>query len=334
MNSVTPSPIFRTFSKVQVGMSTNEKRDGLIVVIHPSESGQVTASPVPSTAAPVTIATPDPKEVILADKQSYNRVDPRELEKSPDRFKGQKIALSGEVFRINEERSGTSMQIWIERPGGSAFDRIAVYVTYPGTLPGLYKNDTVLVYGVGGGSVTGMNALGGIIGQPLIEAKYVDYGSAIPLPPAIAKNIATTLNGEWQITYVGEFRDKTIFYAVGAKTAMGIWATVQFRIRNLMPGTARLSTNYDFVIIDEGGKTYEDDLMATLHARWQYCGCDDMYRELAPGEEAVIVATFDVPEGARNLTVALKKGILGKPMDSPRFQVTSFDQVPAWRPKK
>ncbi len=331
MTSASPTPTVKEFGRLRVSIGTSEKRDSLVVSIEPLEAVSIAAK---ASSTPDIAPTPNAAQVVLADKQSYVIIDPRDLEKSPDMFRGQKVVISGEVFNIKEDKNGTTMQIWVARPGGSAFDRIAVYVTYPGSLPGLYKNDSVFVYGLCGGTVTGFNALGGVIGQPLIEAKYVDYGTAIPTPPAIAKNIATTLEGAWQLTYVGEFRDKTVFYPVGAKTAMGIWASIQFRIRNLLPGTARFTKDYDFVLIDENGKTYDDDPMATLYARWQYCGCDDAYRELAPGEEAVILVTFDVPESTRNLTVAIKKFLATKPLASPRFQVVGFDQVPAWKPKK
>lgn len=69
----------------------------------------------------------------------------------------------------------TRMQLWVEVPGGSQFDREAVVVDFEGTLEEVYKDTYVLVYGKGAGTFTGRNAFGAEIVQPAIAAEYVRW---------------------------------------------------------------------------------------------------------------------------------------------------------------
>lgn len=151
-----------------------------------------------------------------------------------------------------------------------------------------------------------------------------------------AKNVLTNLGGKWEMTYVGDFRDKTVFSDSpdGNKTAAGVWVTAQFRLRNLQPASTYLGRDYRFTAIDQFGRTYEEDMDATRNAGWQYCGCGDAYDDVPPGQDIVIVVTFDVPETTRTLTIALKQGWSNQPMAAPSFQIVNVNQIPAWKPKK
>lgn len=91
------------------------------------------------------------REQELAELRAAPATDPELLQKNPDRHAGEKIAISGEIFQIQE------------RPGGGGFflmntmcsteyditicDGPTVYVTYKGTND-LTEDDLVTVYGV------------------------------------------------------------------------------------------------------------------------------------------------------------------------------------------
>jgi hypothetical protein len=306
-----------------------------------------TETPTPTnTVLPTEIPTVTPTVNIAAEKKTYQSVDVRDLKKSPDKYRDQKIVLRGEVFTIQEENGSTAMQIWVSYPGASAAEREPVVVAYNGTLPALYEKNIVVVYGRGAGTYTGTNALGGQITQPLVRADFVDYGknlpTAVPLPtkkpvptvPPLGKDTPTKLSDKWDITYVGEFRDKTVYFYDTGKTAFGMWATVEFRIRNLQSGSTSIGDGYGFVAIDQDGKTYTYDIEATQNARWQYCGCSTLFTEVGPGEETVIVITFDVPETTKTLTLVPTDGAFSqKLLPAPRFAINNFDQVPAYSKK-
>jgi hypothetical protein len=133
-----------------------------------------TDTPLP-TSKPTNTPKPTPTFSLAADKSTYKSIDVRDLQKSPEKYRGQKIVLPGEIFRIQEAGTSTAMQIWVSYPGAPTFDRVAVVVHYQGTLPGAYEKQNVTVYGIGAGTFEGTNAFGGTISQPLVNAQYVDY---------------------------------------------------------------------------------------------------------------------------------------------------------------
>ncbi len=125
------------------------------------------------------------------------------------------------------------------------------------------------------------------------------------------------------------------YFASLNKTAMGVWATAQFRVRNLQAGSDSFGAHHDMVAIGENGEIFKDDLNATINAAWQYCGCETINKKLNPGEETVFVVAFDVPEAMTKLVIAPTVDLFStKPIASPRFLVDNFDQIPAWKPKK
>ncbi len=164
----------------------------------------------------------------------------------------------------------------------------------------------------------------------------VDLSADKGLRGSTAKNVLTNLEGKWEITYVGDFRDKTVFNNSPDlyKTATGIWVTAQFRIRNLQSLATYLGRDYRFTAVDQYGKTYDEDQDATGNAGWQYCGCGDAYDDVQPGQDIAIVVTFDVPEATKTLTIALRQGWSSQLMPSPSFQIANVNQIPAWKPKK
>jgi len=102
-------------------------------------------------------------------------VDIRELVKNPDRYIGSELHYKGEVFNIQEDGSGAAMQVWVQIPGGSEFDREAVMVYWQGRTTNIYEGTTIEFWGYGMGSVEGTNAFGAAVVQPLISAEYITY---------------------------------------------------------------------------------------------------------------------------------------------------------------
>ncbi len=353
-----PGTQFAVVGKLQTNTSAailgkNENGQWLQIAFpDAADPGWVSASVVTvngsTDSIQVVVVEPTPAATrgfdVAAYKKTFKSIDVRDLKKSPEEYMDEKIVLRGEVFTIKENSNGTQLQIWVSYPGASTFDRVAVFVQYLGNLDGLYEKQTAIVYGQGAGTVEGTNALGGVISQPLILAEYVDYGSRLPtavpptkapaIPPT-AKNVTANLQGKWEITYVGEFRDKTVFFYDNAKTAFGTWATIQFRIKNIQSGSTSIGSDYSFVAMGQDGKSYDENFGATLYTAWQYCGCDTHVDEIGPGQETVIVMTFDVPETTQTLTFAPTSELFSStPLAAPRFLISTFNQVPAWKPKK
>jgi len=130
----------------------------------------IAVRPTP-TLTPKPIATVDPKIV----KARWSTVDIRALSKNPDRYSGQEVHYRGEVFTIEESDEGTAMQVWVDIPGGSEFDREAVVVYFEGRTDGIYEGTEVEFWGHCIGTLEGTNAFGGIVRQPLISDKYLTY---------------------------------------------------------------------------------------------------------------------------------------------------------------
>lgn len=131
-----------------------------------------------ATAAAVEGAT----ATAVAYDTNFPEVDIRDLVKGPARYEGQNLRVAGQVFNIREEVEGfldrrtvTYIQMWVQIPGGGALDREAVSVRFENTLEGVFADDYIIVYGTGAGSLTGTNAMGAEISQPLIDAGRIRY---------------------------------------------------------------------------------------------------------------------------------------------------------------
>jgi hypothetical protein len=133
---------------------------------------KATAEAIPTATALARAAATATAEAIEA---TYQEIDIRALVKNPDRYTGVPIKLTGQVFRIEEEIGRTAIQMWVQIPGGSEFDREAVAVFFDGTLDEVFKDSYIVVYGTGAGKIEGTNAFGGTVVQPLIKAEYVRY---------------------------------------------------------------------------------------------------------------------------------------------------------------
>ncbi len=132
----------------------------------PTPTSTPTSTPT-RTQTPLPSDTPNPRT-------RYEQIDVRELSVDPDYFLGRMMMLRGEIFNISIVSGSTELQMWVSYPGASSFDRKPVYVLYAMPVRGAFEGTMITVYGVGGGAVTGTNAFGGAVVQPLILADIVD----------------------------------------------------------------------------------------------------------------------------------------------------------------
>jgi|GEM_PF-5962454 hypothetical protein len=151
--------------------------------------------------------------------------------------------------------------------------------------------------------------------------------------PPIPKEQVTTVKG-WEISYVGELRDKTLFFFDAGKTAFGVWVTIEFRVRNLQTGTDNMGRTVDFAAVDQDGKLYLPSFDGTQNARWEYCGCSTVYTDVDPGQGTVVVVTFDVPETTKTLTIVPIEGTFSsKPIAGALWRIENVDAIPPFKPK-
>lgn len=138
----------------------------------------------------------------------------------------------------------------------------------------------------------------------------------------------------WDVAYVGELRDKTLFFYDEGKTAFGTWVTIEFRVKNNQTGTDNMSRTVKFAAVDQDQKIYLSDFEGSQNARWEYCGCSTIYTDVNPGEETVVVVTFDVPEGTKTLTVLpYENAGRATPIAGALWRIENVDQIPAFKPK-
>jgi|GEM_PF-1906258 tetratricopeptide (TPR) repeat protein len=140
-------------------------------------SSMLYSSTTPAPAPTKSLPTPTPLPTVNPEvaKARWGTVDIRALVKNPDNYLGYELHYKGEVFSIAEDNNGAVMQVWVDVPGGSEFDREAVIVYWSGTTENIYEGTTIEFWGYGLGSYEGTNAFGGSISQPVISAEYLTY---------------------------------------------------------------------------------------------------------------------------------------------------------------
>lgn len=123
------------------------------------------STPGPAPAAPVIL------------KQSYQVMDVREVAVNPEKFRGAKAQLGGQVADIALDPGGSGdTLIWFQarHPGGpDGYEQILI--RYRGDLPRLYKNAQARAYGAFVGRVPLESAAGFRIPPPLFIADFLEY---------------------------------------------------------------------------------------------------------------------------------------------------------------
>jgi hypothetical protein len=162
VSSTTPlnAEGFRWWQLVADHGGVNYVRADLVSTPHP---------PRPPTATPTLSPS------------NYAAVDPRDLAQAPDRYRGAKVCVLGQVFNVQETNATTFFQLYplvptsVSSGGGRDYP---IAVTYAGSVLGLYKDALIVVWGTGNGWYSFTNVLGGPVSQSLIIADRMQLVSA------------------------------------------------------------------------------------------------------------------------------------------------------------
>jgi hypothetical protein len=126
--------------------------------------------------APFPHDPPPAPPVAQAPVNPYPVIDARDLTKAPSRYRGYTFCQMGITFNVGEDNGATFIQMRPVLPYGAGNEsyNYPISVIYPGTLPGLYNDMRIVVYGTGAGTYTFTNSYGATISQPLIRADSID----------------------------------------------------------------------------------------------------------------------------------------------------------------
>lgn len=98
-------------------------------------------------------------------RKQYKVMNIRELDAYADRHIGRPVKLGGRVFNIMSD----GLQIMVSNYP------VAIYIADRSILPGgVYDDEMITVYGRVAGFVTGTNAFGATVSQPLVEADIIE----------------------------------------------------------------------------------------------------------------------------------------------------------------
>jgi len=157
---------------VRVGDKEGYLRSDLVSAPHVVTPAPPTAVPTATASAPTAIPDYD---------ADYPVIDPADLSKRPDYYKGKRFSVIGKAFNVHESNGVTTFQMQAEV---SEYNTVAVVLTFNGTSSGLQDNVRLRAYCVGAGAVSGTNAFGGNVTEPAMLAVRIG-------PPSDASNAAT-----------------------------------------------------------------------------------------------------------------------------------------------
>jgi len=101
-------------------------------------------------------------------KAQCKEISFNKLNKNADKYKGEKLKVTGKIIQIMEDDDGGEIRLATD--GG--YDDI-VFVEYDGNIK-YVEDDTVTVYGYCDGEYTYTSTIGASITLPKIDAKYFD----------------------------------------------------------------------------------------------------------------------------------------------------------------
>jgi hypothetical protein len=107
-------------------------------------------------------STAEAKSVQATKIAEYQTIPWKELITYPDKYTGQKVKVSGQIFNINGD---TELQMWIG-------NMEAIYVVMAEPFSGIYQDSWIIVYGTVQGQNCGTNAFGGQVCQPLLNDAF------------------------------------------------------------------------------------------------------------------------------------------------------------------
>ena len=99
-------------------------------------------------------------------------IDYDQLAKNPNRYKGTKVVMQGQIFQIQEDGGQTWMLLAVTNEGYDFWDD-NVWVEYDGTIEGA-EEDIITVYGVVRGEQSYETQIGGETFVPKVEARYIE----------------------------------------------------------------------------------------------------------------------------------------------------------------
>lgn len=155
----------------RVGSNEGYLRSDLVSAPHVVTPAPPTAVPTATAIAPTAIPDYD---------ADYPVIDPADLSKRPDYYKGKRFSVIGKAFNVHESNGVTTFQMQAEV---SEYNTVAVVLTFNGTSSGLQDNVRLRAYCVGAGAVSGTNAFGGNVTEPAMLAVRIG-------PPSDASNAA------------------------------------------------------------------------------------------------------------------------------------------------
>ena len=164
----TPTPIPPTRSPAQATADAKAAATGTAASVGISASSTAYAVHVAETAVAVANS---PSGWTLAQWQAKTKsIDPGDLAKRPDAYKGAVFSVSGKATNVRESGGKTTFQIQGETNTGLIQ---FIYVVCDGTFKTLQSGQNLEAYGIGSGTVSGTNGFGAAISQPAMVAYYI-----------------------------------------------------------------------------------------------------------------------------------------------------------------
>jgi hypothetical protein len=281
--------------------------------------------------------------------QDYEAIPADQLKADPEHYTGKKLVLVGAIRSVQIQLGEQDQQTWLVgvQPylSGPWQADFLVVIRLPQEDENLPRDQSILVYGTGAGTIDNKDQLGNLIGKsPLLEAdrwlvgsnaeyegqRWMAFGANDPPAPS-PKNSPAQLAGEWEITQVAEFVEQSIIpsYAENDEPQTApegkVYATIQFRVKRLAAGEDLLFKGYHVTALyaqgdpPQGGVEWISlgDITHKMH-------CPDCLPEIASlsqGQEGLVLAAFVVPAGVKELTIGFRPGVGTYVLPEPRFLV-------------
>lgn len=279
----------------------------------------------------------------------YEAVPADQLKADPERYTGKKLVLVGAIRSVQIQLGDQDQQTWLVGvqpylPGPWQADFLVV-VRLPQEDENLPRDQSLLVFGTGAGTIDKKDQLGNLTGKsPLLDAdrwlvganaeyegqRWMAFGPNDP-PAPTPKNTPARLSEEWEITQVAEFVETSIIpsYAENDETLDAppgmVYVTIQFRVKRLATGEDLLLKGFYITGLftqgdpPQGGVEWISlgDITRKMHCP----DCLPEFASLASGQEGMTLAAFLVPAAVKELTIGFRPGVGTYVLPEPRFLV-------------
>lgn len=127
-----------------------------------------------TTSAPTTTRSPEEvKQEYIADCQTYTF---KEIARTPDKYKGKKAKITGEVVQVQRTISGYELRVDITKNEYGYYSD-TIYVTYTpksSDEPRILDDDIITIYGELAGEKTYQSVSDTIVTIPFLKGEYID----------------------------------------------------------------------------------------------------------------------------------------------------------------